>query len=193
MISILKLYKADNTPKSGIQLAIDAAIIASIIILIPLAATFLTTEMQWDMTDFVIIWLLLFTSSFAYKMLARKTKLLYRLASGLTIITALFMTWVNLGVGIVGSGPNLPNLLYGAIPVIGFLGAIAVNFKPTGMARTLFVMAIVNAIIALVAIIAHNINSTGDATIQIILLNGFFIVLWAGAGLMYRNAAVVEE
>lgn len=188
MNSIIKLYNADKTPKTGVQLAMDAAIIATAIILIPLVATFITPEMQWDVADFVIVWLLLFVSAFTYKMLARKTNLLYRIATGITILTALFMTWVNLGVGIVGSGPNIPNLLYGAIPAIGFLGAIAVNFKPEGMARTLFIMAIINAAIALVAIIGSNLYSQEEATIKIILLNGFFIVLWTAAGLLFRNA-----
>lgn len=188
MTSIIRLYNTDKTPKSLLQLAVDAVALALIVLMVPLAATFITEEMQWDIADFVIVGLLLFTSFFAYKVLAQKSNMMYRIATGITVLTALFMTWVNLGVGIVGSGPNIPNLLYGAIPVIGFLGAIMVRFKPLGMARTLFVMAIFNAIIALIAIIGSNLHSAEDATLQIIMLNGFFIVLWTAAGLFFRNA-----
>lgn len=192
MTSIIRLHNTDKTPKTLLHLALDAVVLALIVLMVPLVATFITDEMQWDVVDFVIVWLLLFTSFFAYKVLAQKTNLMYRIATGITVLTALFMTWVNLGVGIVGSGPNIPNLLYGAIPVIGFLGAIMVRFKPLGMARTLFVMAIVNAVIALIAIIGSNLYSAEDATIQIILFNGFFIVLWTAAGLFFRNASEMK-
>ncbi len=188
MTSIIRIYNTDKSQKTLLQLAIDAVVLALIILIVPLVATIVTDEMQWNVADFIIAGLFLFISFFAYKVLALKSNMMYKIATVITVLTALSLIWINLGVGLVGSGMNIPNLLYGAIPAIGILGAISVKFKPLGMAMTLFVMAILNAIMAVIAVIGNDYYSGADATLQIIMLNGFFIVLWAAAGLLYRNA-----
>jgi hypothetical protein len=188
MNSIIRLYNADKSPKTLLQLAIDTVILSLIVLMVPLLATIIIDGMRWDAADFIIAGLLLFISFFTYKVIALKSNMMYKIATAITVLTALFLIWVNLGVGLVGSGMNIPNLLYGAIPVIGLIGAISVKFKPLGMAMTLFVMALLNTIIALIVVVGNDHYSGESATLQIIMLNGFFIVLWTSAGLLYRNA-----
>src|SRR5688572_8042949 len=65
-------------------------------------------------------------------MLARNV---YRFAVGVALAAALFLVWMNLAVGLIGTEDNPANLLYGGVLAVGIIGAIIARFRPHGMAR----------------------------------------------------------
>lgn len=178
-----------KTPDTLLKDIITVALIAASLLLIPLAAMFLTEEMNWSVMDFIIVWLLLFSSGITYRLVTRKKRTIsYKVAIGLAVLTGLFMMWVNLGVGIFGSGPNPVNLLYPVILTIGLFGSIISRFHAKGMSYTLFLMAIANTLLAIFAVIYNSYVPTEERVVQIIMINFFFIVMWTASGLLFRNA-----
>lgn len=175
------------------KLLITPTIITVIMLLIPLAATHLTDEMKWSVIDFMIMGFLIFGTGFTYKLVTwRRDNLIYKVASGLTLITCFLLIWVNLAVGILGSEDNPANLLYGVVLIVGFLGAIIARFKAEGMASTLFIMTLVQILIPVIAYFLWKPEMDDWHVRGIVGLLGvhlFFMVPFASAGLLFKYAA----
>lgn len=78
--------------------------IVALVLLIPLVAMQFTKEVNWDLTDFITMGILLFITGMGIEIVTRKvqsTKL--KLALTLTILFILFLIWAELAVGIFGS------------------------------------------------------------------------------------------
>lgn len=180
MLSLNKFYR----------FAIGAALAAALILLIPLISMLFTDEVDWNLFDFAAAWLLLFGAAISYKLIAVKMEnIVSRIAAGTAEVTALFLVWVNLAVGLIGSEDNPANLMYIGVLAVGVTGALIVNFKPLGMAWTLFGMALAQMLIAVVALIAGMHLSLGSSVLEILGVNVFFAVLWIGSALLFRYAA----
>jgi hypothetical protein len=110
------------------------------------------------------------------------------LAVGLALAAVFILVWVNLAVGVIGSEDNPANLMHGGVLAIGFLGAIIAELRPQGMARTLFAMALAQALIAVIALI-FGLGAPWNGPGQILALNGFFVTLFVGSALLFRSAA----
>jgi hypothetical protein len=162
---------------------------AAIPLFVPFIGMQVSSEWNWGPGDFVFAWLLFAGAGFAYKFVTAKAgNKAYRIGAGLAIGTALVITWVNLAVGIIGSEDNPANLLYLGVIAVGIIGASIARFRPPGMARTLFAMALT---VALVPVIAFLIWRPGfsPGVVQVFGLNAGFVFLFAGAGLLFRSAA----
>lgn len=71
------------------------------ILLIPLVAMRFTDEVNWTLSDFVVIGTLLIGTGLIYELLARKmgnTK--HRIVFGIVLLAALLYVWAELAVGI---------------------------------------------------------------------------------------------
>jgi CHASE2 domain-containing sensor protein len=78
--------------------------------------------------------------------------------------------------------------MYFGVLAVGIIGAIIARFQPHGMARALFATAIAQASVAAIALIA-GLGLPWSPPAEIILLNGFFIALFAGSAWLFRRAA----
>lgn len=186
--------KTIKTPDSVLKDIIIVGLIAASILIIPLVISMVSTEMNWSVMDYIIVWILLFSAGITYRLVTRKKKTVsYRAAIALAVMTGLFMTWVNLGVGIFGSGPNPVNLLYAIILTIGLFGSIMSRFQPRGMAITLYVMAFANILLTVFAFIYNSYVPTEEHVMQILMINFFFIVMWVSSGLLFRNASLDKD
>ncbi len=156
-------------------------LVTAFILLIPLVAMQFTDEVVWDLADFIVAGFLLFGTGLAYELVARKGgTMAYRTAVGLALAAALILVWMNLAVGTEDDSPGL--LLFGVL-VVGIIGAIIAGCRPHGMARALFATALAQALVAVIAMIAW------EQYFEVLILNGFFIALWAGSALLFRRAA----
>jgi len=180
------------------------AIITVIFLLIPLTAMQFDNGVDWSSADFIIAGFLIFSTASAYKLLTYKYKAYhYRAAIGLSLLSGLMLVWVNLAVGILGSENNPVNLLYGIVLLAGLLGAIASGLKPAGLMYTMFTMAVLQISVPLAGIMIekpagmhvgeflykwHQQGFAGVAGVTI-----FFTALFAGAGLLFRNAAKLNQ
>ncbi|MFY9270343.1 MAG: hypothetical protein WAO55_11425, partial [Candidatus Manganitrophaceae bacterium] len=112
----------------------------------------------------------------------------YRSAIGVALAAAVLLVWLSLGVGIIGADGDPANRMYFGVLAVGIIGAIIARFQPRGMARALFATALAQAWVAAIALIA-GLGLPWSPPAEIILLNGFFIALFAGSAWLFRRAA----
>ena len=117
-----------------------------------------------------------------------KTRNPCRSAVGVALATAVILLWVNGAVGVIGSENNDANLMYFAVLAVGIIGAVIARFQPRGMALALFATALAHALVTLIALIAR-LGYPASGPLEILGLNGYFIVLWVGAAWWFRKAA----
>jgi hypothetical protein len=109
----------------------------------------------------------------------------YRLAAGLALAAAFLILWLNAAAGLMGIEDDDPaNLLYVGVLAIGFIGAITARFQPRGLARAMFATALAQALVGAIALKYPNTASS----VQILLVHGLFVALFAGAALLFRYA-----
>jgi hypothetical protein len=77
--------------------------------------------------------------------------------------------------------------MYLGVPVIGFIGAIIARFRPQGMARALFPMALAQAGFAVIALV-FRLGAPWSPPMELVLLNGFFVALFMASGFLFRRA-----
>lgn len=167
---------------------------AAFILLIPLVAMQFTDEVVWGPVDFVFAGVLLFGTGLTYELAARKTSnFTYRAAVILALAAAFILVWANAAVGIIGSEDEPANLMYIWVIAVGFIGSIAARFRPLGMARTLFAMALAQVLIVVIALIAGMYKYPGSSVSEIVNVNVFFIALWIGSALLFRQANSINS
>ncbi len=170
--------------------------ITVVLLMIPLIAMQFTDEVNWDLPDFLIMGAVLFGIGLAYELIARKAeRTVYRMGFAIGLIGAFLLFWVNGAVGIIGNEGQPANYLFGAVFVIGLVGAIISRFKSKGMATTLFVAAAVQMLIPAVALLFWPPPETSwsPSIMGVFLLSGFFALLFLMSGLLFRRAAAQEN
>lgn len=167
-------------------------LVAAIPLLVPLIAMQFTDEVVWDITDFVVAWVLLAGAGLTYKLLAGKVtgtgNIAHRAAIGLAVAASLILVWTNGAVGLIGSESNPANLLYGGVLVVGFIGAAAARLHPLGMAHTLFAMAAAQALVPVIAWAIWE-PPVAAGMLGVFVVNVFFVALFVGSALLFRRAA----
>jgi len=122
----------------------------------------------------------------------RINKSAYRLANAIALTAAFLLVWLSLGVGIIGQDGDPANLMYFGVLAVGIIGAIITRLQPHGMARTLFAMALAQALVAAIALIA-GLGLPWSGPAELVGLNGFFIASFAGSAWLFRRAAQVPR
>jgi hypothetical protein len=171
------------------RLAVGFAFATGLILLLPLVAMQFTEEVQWTAFDFVVASVLLFGAGMTYVLVSGMgSSAAYRVATGVAVASGLFLVWVNLAVGLIGSEGNPANLMYLGVLAIGVVGALITRFRPDGMAGTLLAMALAQAVIAAIAIVGGlGLPENGPA--EILGINGLFIALFLASSFLYWRAA----
>jgi len=161
--------------------------------MVPLIAMRFTNEVNWDISDFIIMATVLFGIAIAYELIAQKSnKKAYRIAFGLALLGAFLLFWVNGAVGIIGNEGQDANLLYGAVFVVGFVGAIISRFKAKGMSITLYVAALTQMLVPTIALFIWPPSevSWAPSVVGVFILSGFFALLFYVSGMLFSRAAL---
>jgi hypothetical protein len=172
------------------RLTLWSAAIA-LLLMIPLIAMQMTSEVQWTVADFLIMGTALAAMIMAYELIARRSGAwVYRLAIGVGLAGAFLLFWVNAAVGIIGSEDQPPNMLYGAVFVVCLAGAFVSRFKPGGMALTLYAAAATQLLVPVIAFFAWPPPETSwsPGVIQVFLLSAFFATLFVVSGVLFGRA-----
>ena len=175
------------------------AIVVALILLIPLVLTLLGSGVDregwhWPFFVFVFMGPLLYGSALTYELVARKmSNGAYRAAVGVAVVTVVLLVWINGAVGIVGDGPV--NLMYFGVLAIGLVSAFIARFKPHGMARALFAMALAQFLVPVIALIfwPPPVISWAPGVVQVFGLNAIFAMLWIGSALLFRRASATDS
>jgi hypothetical protein len=76
----------------------------AVLLLIPLIAMQFTDEVNWTLSDFVVMGILLLVTGLTCEFLLRKVKKIeYRIALVGVVLTAFLLIWLELAVGIFGT------------------------------------------------------------------------------------------
>ena len=119
----------------------------------------------------------------------------YRFAVAVAIAAGFFLFWLVGALGLVGQEGDRFDLLYAGVLAVGILGAVVARFLPRGraralaMARALLAMALVQALIAVAALIAGKHQSPVTSVYELLGLNVFFVALFAASAWLFRHAA----
>jgi len=136
--------------------------------------------MAWDVVDFTVFGAMLLGVGVIYKLVTRAAdNSAYRFAVGVALAAAFLLIWVNGAVGIIGDESNDANLMYFGVLAVGIIGAIIARFQPHGMARALYATAIAQVAVAVIALIAELGSTAPIWPKDILVLTGFFVVLWS--------------
>jgi hypothetical protein len=119
-------------------------------------------------------------------MQAHKNRIAYRFAMGIAVVAACLLIWLSLGVGIIGKDGDSANMMYFGVIAVGIIGAIISRFRPMGMARILLAMALAQALVALIALIA-GLGLPWSGPAEIIMLNGIFIGMFIGSAWLFKR------
>lgn len=187
VIQHVENQKDGNTMKTGNMIRL--ALATGLILLIPLIGMQITDEVNWSLFDFVAAGALLFGAGLAYEIVAGKAKTsVYRYAAVIAVATALMLVWVNLAVGVLGSEDNFANLMYFGVIAVAIVGAVLARFRPRGLAWAMFVTALAQASTILIALIVGVQHYPESSVVEIFAVNGFFMMGWVVAGLLFRWA-----
>ena len=158
-----------------------------LILAIPLVAMQFTTEVNWSATDFVVMGLLLVGVGLTFVLITRHGgSFSYRLAALAAIGSTFLLIWVNLAVGLIGSGPHAGNLMYIGVVAVVMVGAYLSNFTARGMELTMIVAAGSLIVIAGIALLTGMQRYPGSSVGEIIGVNAFFTFLFSVAALLFR-------
>ena len=175
--------------KNIIYLALGPAFM----LLMPLIAMLFTSQVVWDLTDFIVAGTLIFGTGLAYELVAKKGgTMAYRVAVGIALAAAFLLVWMNLAVGIIGSENNPVNLMYFGVVAIGILGATIARLRPQGMACTLFATALAQTLVPAIALITKKPQVTSVeasmGVLSVLGLNAFFVMMFIGSALLFQRS-----
>ncbi len=164
------------------------ALITFVLLLIPYFGNQYLEGWNWSPSDFVFAAILTLGAGVAYELFAKRSgNASFRAGAAVALGASFLLIWINGAVGLIGSETNEVNMLYAFVVFIGILGAVAARPKARGMSRALFVMAVAQFLVPIVALFV-NPNDFSPGLMRVFALNSLFVVLFAGAGLLFRNA-----
>ena len=117
----------------------------------------------------------------------------YRLAILAALATGLILLWIIGAVGLIGVEGDPFDRSYGGVLAVGIIGAIIARFHPHGMARAMVAAALAQALVAVVALIIGKQHSPVSSVVEILGLNGFFVVLWLVSARLLIRAARLRD
>lgn len=169
---------------------VRVALVTAALLLVPLLAMQFTPEVNWSPMDFAVAGALLFSAGIAWTLLsAGLAGMAYRLAAIIAVATALVLAWGNLAVGLIGSENNPANLMYAGVIGVAIVGALVVRGRARGMSRALLATALAQALVAVIALAGGLGASEPPGRLGILILNGFFVALFALSGWLFARAA----
>ena len=149
---------------------------------LPLVAMQFTDEVQWTLSDFMVMGGMLGMVGVAFELVVRVARgSAYVLAAGMAIATAFLMTWINLAVGIIGGEANPANLVFAGVLAVGLVGALIGRFTAGGMARAMVATGIAQLLAGGYALVLGSMEGG--------MLSAAFAVMWFTSAALFHKAA----
>lgn len=165
-----------------------AWIAALALLLLPVIATRLSAEVDWDHRDFLVFAAMLITACGMWELCRRaQSGGRARLGLSLLIFVTFILIWLSLGVGIIGADGNRANALYLLVPLTGITGALLTRFRPVTGAQIAYGMAATQLAIVVLGI-AFELGNPVSAPAELLLVNGPFIAMYLIAGRLLSNS-----
>jgi len=157
---------------------------AALLLLLPLVAMQFTSEVNWTLSDFVVMGVLLAMVGGAFELAVRVARSnTYVVAFGIAVATAFLTIWINLAVGIIGGEDNRANLMFVGVLAIALIGAVLARLEPLRMARAAEVTAAVQVLVGVAALFIAPDQPEG------VILSGILAAAWYASACLFRIAA----
>ena len=163
--------------------------LAALLLAAPWLAMRVTDEVAWSPWDFALFAAMLGGAGLMLELAVMRTRdLAYRAGAVLAVGAAFLMIWASLAVGIVGNEGDPINLAYPGVVALVLATAAAWRFRAAGLAKAMLVGAAALVAIAAFAVLTGRGGSPG-ALAEILVANGVFAALFAGAAVLFSLAA----
>lgn len=157
------------------------------LLMVPLIASRVVEGWNWPPRAFMLVYLLFFGTGMAYSLIARrKVSWAYKAGVGVALVTGLVLGWFNMIH--VADSENPANLVYYSVLAVGLVGAWLAHLEARGMARTLFTMA---ALLALIAVVLPS-GAPPDLARNMAVSHGILVALLTASGLLFRQASLAK-
>jgi hypothetical protein len=107
----------------------------------------------------------------------------YRVGVAVALVTSFLIVWTTV-VRDDGSGIGYFMVILAAV-----VGGFSAWFRPSGMARTMFGVATMQALLGIAIATAPSTASMPDGSLKALLYNGFFTALWLISAASFRGAS----
>lgn len=172
--------------RSIVRVSLAVALILSV----PAAATVAGGGTAWGLLDFVLAAVMLGGVGALIELVVhRRGGLAFRTAVGLTLAAVLALVWMVAALGVTGRTGDPADAMYAGVLAVGVVGAVMTRLRPEGMARTLVAMAIAQALVTAVALLAGRHQEAVTSLGELLALNGIFIALFLGSAWLFHQAA----
>jgi hypothetical protein len=171
--------------------------VAVLLLIIPIMASYFVDGWGWSRGDYAFAFIMFAGTGLLFEIgRSISSSATYRIAFGMALAGGFMLIWVTGAVGIIGSEDNPINLMYLAVLAFAFLGSIVARFQARGMTRIMFLSAFAIALIPVIALImkssfAEHPEAVG--VLGIFVLNAFFVILFIGAGLLFKQAGETKQ
>jgi hypothetical protein len=156
------------------------------VLMAPLVASHVVEGWNWSAGTFAFVYVLFFGTGMAYAVIARKMGAWsYKAGVGIALVAGFALGWSNMVH--VADSENPANLVYYSVLAVGGVGAWLARLESRGLARTLFAMA---AMLALIAVMLPS-GAPPYLARNMAIGHGVFVALFTASGLLFRHASLV--
>ena len=154
-------------------------------LMVPLVASRVVKGWNWNPGAFVFVYVLFFATGMAFALIARRMNIWsYKAGVGLALAAGFGLGWSTM-VHVADAGGPV-HFVYYSVLVVGLVGAFLSRLKAQGLAYTLFAMA---AIYGLIALILPSV-APSDVARNIAFGHGIFMSMLIVSGLLFRHASL---
>jgi hypothetical protein len=163
---------------------------AVVILLLPLVAMRFTSEVDWTLSDFLVMGVLLGGSGLVLELATRKShSLTYRFGITIAVAAAFLLVWVNLAVGVLGDEDNPANLMVLGVILVALIGGLMARSRPAAMARAMLFAAVAQLLAGLVGFTMGWAAPGNQGVFEVVLGSSLFGALWLASALLFAKAA----
>jgi hypothetical protein len=160
------------------------------LLMVPLAASQVVEGWHWGVGGFVFAYVMFFATGLAYALIARKMgEWAYKAGVGLALVAGFVMGWGSMVH--MSESENPANLVYFGVLAVGGVGAWLARLEARGMARALFAMAAVLALVGVLAV-TLSLDAPSGPMRSVAVMHGVFVALFTTSGLLFRHASLAE-
>ncbi|MCC6394347.1 MAG: hypothetical protein IT167_27370 [Bryobacterales bacterium] len=151
----------------------------------PLVASQFVEDWHWGVGGFARAYVLFFLVGMAIALVARRMGVWsYKAGVAVALVAGFALAWSTM-VQVADSG-HPERLWYHSVLVVGAIGACLARLKASGLASTLFAMAVT---LALIAVILPS-GAPPDLAWRMAIGHGVYVVLFTASGFLFRHASL---
>ena len=152
--------------------------------IVPLVASQFVEGWHWGVGTFVFVYVLFFLTGMVFALVARRMGVWsYKAGVGMALAGGFALGWSNMVQ--VADLENPANLWYFSVLGVGAVGALLARLEARGLARTLFAMAVM---LALIAVLLPS-GAPPDLARRMAVGHAVYVVLFTASGLLFRHAS----